>query len=201
MKMLFLLSRLSAQYWMKHKKRFLSIFFTVLIGSAALNSVALLIRSEKNAVLEEELVILGNYDIIIYETNQEVYDRLSQLESVEAIGCYYELGYGAGADDESMYKIAAYKDDISEELYHMTCIRGSYPEKADEVALDISVAKALGVAPYPGTQITLNLYDSNSQPIGEETYTISGIYEATDSEVSGGWLRYPFQLEIGRAHV
>lgn len=195
MKMLFLLSRLSAQYWMKHKKRFLSIFFTVLIGSAALNSVALLIRSEKNAVLEEELVILGNYDIIIYETNQEVYDRLSQLESVEAIGCYYELGYGAGADDESMYKIAAYKDDISEELYHMTCIRGSYPEKADEVALDISVAKALGVAPYPGTQITLNLYDSNSQPIGEETYTISGIYEATDSEVSGGWLRYPFQLD------
>lgn len=195
MKMLILLSRLSAQYWMKHKKRFLSIFFTVLIGSAALNSAALLIRSEKSAVLEEELVILGNYDIIIYDTNQEVYDRLSQLESVEEIGCYYELGYGADRDGESMYKIAAYKDDISEELYHMTCIRGDYPEKADEVALDISVAKALGVAPYPGTRITLNLYDSNNQPIGEEAYTISGIYEATDSEVYGGWLRYPLNLD------
>ena len=201
MKMLIILSRLSIQYWMKHKKRFFSIFFTVLIGSAALNCVALLVRSEKSAVLEEELVNLGNYDVIVYETNQAVYDRLSQVEGVEKIGCYYELGYGEGLDYEGTYKIAAYKDEVSEELYHMTCIRGNYPQDTHEAALDVSVAKALGIAPYPGSLITLNLYDTDNQPIGQETYTISGIYEATDSEVYGGWHRYPLDMAINEEYA
>ena len=62
MKMLKLLLKLSSEYWNKHRQRFLSFAFLVMAGSAALCSVALLIRSEKSAILEEELVLLGNYD-------------------------------------------------------------------------------------------------------------------------------------------
>ena len=86
MKMLKLLLKLSSEYWNKHRQRFLSFAFLVMAGSAALCSVALLIRSEKSAILEEELVLLGNYDVIIYETNQAVYEQL--LQENEKTGCY-----------------------------------------------------------------------------------------------------------------
>lgn len=193
MKMLKLLLKLSSEYWNKHRQRFLSFAFLVMAGSAALCSVALLIRSEKSAILEEELVLLGNYDVIIYETNQAVYEQL--LQENENTGCYYELGYVEAGEDSSQYKAAAYDNSVSEDLYHMTCVRGKYPENAGEIAIDLSIAKAMGIAPYPGEEITLRLYDTERQMFAEKTYVVSGIFDAMSEEAYGGWKRYVYQLE------
>lgn len=114
MKMSKLLLKLSSEYWNKHRQRFLSFAFLVMAGSAALCSVALLIRSEKSAILEEELVLLGNYDAIIYETNQAVYEQL--LQENDNTGCYYELGYVEAGEEPSPYKAAAYDNSVSEDL-------------------------------------------------------------------------------------
>lgn len=193
MKMLKLLLKLSSEYWNKHRQRFLSFAFLVMAGSAALCSVALLIRSEKSAILEEELVLLGNYDAIIYETNQAVYEQL--LQENDNTGCYYELGYVEAGEEPSPYKAAAYDNSVSEDLYHMTCVRGNYPENAGEIAIDLSIAKRMGIAPYPGEEITLQLYDTEKQMLAEKTYVVSGIFDAMSEEAYGGWKRYVYQLE------
>ena len=193
MKMLKLLLKLSSEYWNKHRQRFLSFAFLVMAGSAALCSVALLIRSEKSAILEEELVLLGNYDAIIYETNQAVYEQL--LQENDNTGCYYELGYVEAGEEPSPYKAAAYDNSVSEDLYHMTCVLGNYPENAGEIAIDLSIAKRMGIAPYPGEEITLRLYDTEKQMLAEKTYVVSGIFDAMSEESYGGWKRYVYQLE------
>ena len=115
-----------------------------------LSSVALLIRSEKSLVLDEGLDDHGNYDLILYEMDQSMLQTLAEIPEVDCTGCYYEMGYAGTPGSKTVYKVAAYADQQSEELYHMTCIRGGYPRNDHEIAVDSSTANALGIAPYPG---------------------------------------------------
>lgn len=190
-----LLSKISLQYWRCHGARFLTLALSVMLGAAALCSTALLLRSEKNLVLEEEFDALGNYDIIMYEMDASMEQTLGELPEVERIGFYYELGYGGVPGAESAYKTAAYGDEQSRELYHMSCSRGRYPEAEHEVAIDSSTASALGIAPYPGETIRLSLYDRNRQVIGEQEFLVSGIYDVVQEGNQYGYKRYYQEME------
>lgn len=185
-----LLSKISWKYWRCHGARFLTLALSVMLGAAALCSAALLLRSEKTLVLEEEFDDLGNYDIIMYEMDASVGQTLAEQPEVEGMGCYYELGYAGVPEEETVYKTAAYADMQSQELYHMSCIRGRYPEGEQEIAVDSSTASALGIAPYPGETIRLSLYDWNGQVLGEQEFVVSGIYDVVWEGNQYGYKRY-----------
>lgn len=205
---IFTLAKVSLKYWMQHKRSLLTLFITIVLGTAALCCAALLIRSEKMAVLEEELVICGDYDVIVYDVEASYQDKIQDLSSVECLGFYYELGYAGGNKSQQdtgnnrqqrdekadrmqgQYKVAAYGDEASAQMYHMTCIEGEYPTETDEVALDIFVVKALGIPPLVGERVTLPLYDLTGQLVEEREFRISGIFQATSEGSYGGWIRY-----------
>ena len=153
------LTKVSFRYWMRHKKRLLTLALAIVMGVAALCCSALLIRSEKTAELDEKLDYYGNYDAIVYETNRETLERVSEIEEVIDVGFYYELGYATSKTSDMECKIAAYEDQKAQEMHHVSCIRGRHPVAKDEVSIDLNMAKTLGVAPYPGEQIELVLYD------------------------------------------
>ena len=88
MNRLYVLSRISLKYWMQHKKRFFTFMIIVMLGAMALFSSALLIRSEKQAVLDEELTLLGDYDTIFYNISDADVARIIQDHSVTAYGSY-----------------------------------------------------------------------------------------------------------------
>lgn len=190
-----LLSKISWKYWRCHGARFLTLALSVMLGAAALCSAALLLRSEKTLVLEEEFNDLGNYDIIMYEMDASVGQTLAELTEVEGMGCYYELGYAGVPEEGTAYKTAAYADMQSQELYHMSCIRGRYPEGKQEIAVDSSTASALGIAPYPGETIRLSLYDWNGQVLGEQEFVVSGIYDVVWEGSQYGYKRYYMEME------
>lgn len=189
--MITVLMKISFQYWKKHKRRFFTLALSIIMGTAALCCSSLLIRSEKNAVLSQQLDYCGDYDVIIYETNAEITETISNLDGVEDLGFYYELGYASLPGGNQKYKTAAYRDEKSAELYHMSCIRGNYPVNENEIALDIETAKSLGIAPYPGEQIELALYDLEKQELCSRSFMISGIFVLSNKESYGGYYRYP----------
>ena len=41
----------------------------------------------------------------------------------------------------------------------MSCVKGTYPVKENEIAVDAGKAKELGVAPVPGSTVKLQLFD------------------------------------------
>lgn len=190
-----LLSKISWKYWRCHGARFLTLAVSVMLGAAALCSAALLLRSEKILVLEEQFDALGNYDVIMYEMDASVGETLAELPEAEGIGCYYELGYAGVPEEETIYKTAAYADEQSQELYHMSCSRGRYPEGEHEIAVDSSTASALGIAPYPGETIRLSLYDRNGQVLGEQEFLVSGIYDVVQEGTQLGYKRYLPEME------
>ena len=186
----YLLARLSLQYWRHHKRRFFTFLTALMLGVSALCCTALLIRSEKQAVLEEELRLLGDYDIIAYDLPDSAAEEIRADSDVTAFGKYLRLGY---AESVSGVRVpaASFADKQSEDIYHMTCSKGRYPESADEVALDSAAAKSLGISPYPGEKLSLSLYTAEGSLIPEKEYRVSGIFEASNSMAYGGWLRYP----------
>ncbi|MBR1764310.1 MAG: FtsX-like permease family protein [Ruminococcus sp.] len=186
----FLLARLSLQYWRNHKRIFFTFLTALVLGVSALCCTALLIRSEKQAVLEEELRLLGDYDLIAYDLPDSAAEEIRADSRVTAFGKYYRLGYSEGASGARV-NAAAFGDKQSRDIYHMTCSKGHYPENAEEVALDSAAAKALGISPYPGERLSLSLYSPKGSLISKKEYTVSGIFEASNSMLYGGWLRYP----------
>lgn len=190
MRRMLLLARLSLQYWKNHKRRFFTFLTALVLGVSALCCTALLIRSEKQAVLEEELRLLGDYDFIAYDLTDSAAEEIRTDSRVTVSGKYYRLGYAEGISGAKV-NAAAFADKQSEDIYHMTCSKGHYPENADELALDAAAAKSLGISPYPGEKLSLSLYSAESSLISEKEYTVSGIFEASNSMLYGGWLRYP----------
>lgn len=193
--MIKVLTKVSLRYWGKHKQRLLTMALAIVMGVAALCCCALLVRSEKAAVLEEYLTYMGDYDLIFYESDMETLEKVSGVEGVTDCGYYHELGYAVQKGGKE-YKVISFGDEKSEEMYHLTCIRGDYPKDETEVALDIETARSFGIAPYPGEQVELTLYDLKKEKLCSRTFTVSGIFELYNANTVGGYRRYPDGMNI-----
>lgn len=163
----------------------------LIFGSFSITTVSLLIRSDKKTEIEDTLTICGDYDVIVYEATIGFENYLAKSEVIDDIGLYYELGTVTNMEDTETFKAVALKDDMSEEMYHLTCIRGSYPKRDNEIAIDVSVANTYGIAPYPGESMVLKSYNSSGEYIGNKEYVISGVFRLSSAEVVGGWYRAP----------
>lgn len=183
-------AKLSLRYWRRHWKRFLTLALVCVLSAAALAFSALYIRSEKAFTLEQRLDRQGDYDAIFYGMEEQELPLITENDQVTACGFYRELGY-VRTDDGMQYKLASFPDEESARIYHMSCVRGNYPEKADEVAIDAGTAKRMGIVPVPGEKAEFALYDRNGEALGEREFVISGIFEASSEEVLGGFYRYP----------
>lgn len=185
--------KLSVKYWKKHKKRMFTLAMVTMIGAVALCMMALFIRSNKTFVLNQVLDERGNYDAIFYGLEEEDIGLISQHDGVSSSGYYRELGY-AGINGSSKYKVISFPDNKSVDMYHMSCTKGSYPKSENEIAMDINMAKELGIVPVPGQKIRLTLFDLEKKEQYTEEYTLSGVFEAS-ADSFGGFNRYSIDTE------
>lgn len=171
--------------------RFLCLIVMLILGSFSITTTSLLVRSEKKTEIEEVLTITGDYDEIIYNTDIGFENTLSDIENIDDIGLYYELGSVSNVDETESFKAVSLKDELSEDIYHMICIRGTYPKNENEIAIDISVANKYGIAPYPGETLNLKLYNSKGIYINTKEFIVSGVFRCSSNEMVGGWYRCP----------
>lgn len=173
----------------KQSGRILCLIAMLIFGCFSITATCLIVRSEKKTEIEDALTMCGDYDVIAYETPIGFEDNFLDSEFIDDVGLYYELGMVTNLDERETFKAVSLKDELSEEMYHLTCIRGCFPKSNNEIAVDISVAYTFGVAPYPGEEISLKLLDFNGRYIGEKKYVISGVFRLINNHVYGGWNR------------
>ena len=119
---------------------FICLIAMLIFGCFSITTACLLVRSDKKTEIEDNLTITGDYDVIAYEAPIGFEDYLARSEVIDDVGLYYELGSVTNADETESFKAVALKDELSEDIYHLTCIRGSYPKSNNEIAIDVSVA-------------------------------------------------------------
>lgn len=191
----------SLRYWSNHKKRFFTLALTIIIGAAALCCAALMIRSNKVAEYNDRFDgEYGNYDLVIYEISDDVKEKLTALGGVHAYGSYSTLFQATNENASSTFKVAAFENEISENIYKLDCIRGNYPDKSDEIAIDVAAATAMGVLPFPGEKIKLQLEGENHTVI-EQQFVISGVFECYNPGSFTSYKRYPNSLAPGKWQV
>lgn len=189
-----LFSKISINYWLHHKKRLFVFLITVVLGCVALYSSGLMIQSNKQAQLDTTLNNTGDYEYTVYDIPPQDAAAISALEQAEDHGLYYRLGYVI-SDNDMRTGAACFEDKHSEELYHLLCSDGHYPENENEIAVDKGSARFLGINPVVGHKVRLRSFSYSDSIIDDKEYTISGIFEASDSNLYGGWRRYPIWME------
>ena len=192
---------LSKKYWMSHINRLMVLVCAVIIGATALCCSSLFIRSEKMAVLEEEFNICGNYDVAVYDVDVSFYKHLLDMEDIEAVGFYYENGYVVAHDNNKIIKTAIFANEESENIYHMNCYVGDYPDEADEIAVDLDTAKYMGINPSVGEKVTFDIYDEATDSYFASEYVVSGLFKSSDVEAYGGDVRFPDIFSEGEYDV
>ncbi len=167
-------------------------FISIAVGSCAIFCAGMLIRSEKQSELDSYLDVIGDYEAIIYDVTDDQRERILNLDGITEGGSYYNLGFLGGDEDDGV-KFACFADDRSCSLYHMSCVRGCYPERAGEIAIDINTASIMGITPVPDEKVSLDMYDLDGNYYSTREFRVSGVFDATNESVVGGWYRYPFE--------
>ena len=183
--------KIAINYWRRHKMRAFVAFISIAVGSCAIFCSGMLIRSKKQSELDSYLDVIGDYEAIIYDVTKEQREQILKLNGITEGGCYYNLGYAGGGRDDGV-KIACFPDDRSCSLYHMSCVKGCYPERSGEIAIDMNTASLLGITPLPGESVNLDMYNLDGEFIASREFKISGVFDASNESVIGGWYRYPY---------
>ncbi|MEE3460760.1 MAG: ABC transporter permease [Lachnospiraceae bacterium] len=192
-----LFHKIAFSYWKIHKSRLFSVLLILILGTAALCCGSLFIRSEKCSELEMYYNWFGNYDLKINSVSQSVFDKLSALDDFEVSGKYFEIGMARGRYSSAEHLCVAFPDKTSQDLYALTCTKGRYPEKENEIALDVSTAYMLGIVPEPGRKAVLSIMsDDGKQLASDAEFIITGIFQQSDDDVVGGWERAASNPEL-----
>lgn len=154
-------------------------------------------RSEKVATMEKELYILGDYDLAAYDVDIRMFDRISHMGGMQQAGYYDRFGSVELAGREGKYPACYFDREASIDMFHMTCLKGGYPRKDNQVAVDFMTLKELGINPKPGEKIELTVFDNHRKVIVYGEYELSGIFVWKNEDVLGGALRYPQFSEEG----
>ena len=170
--------------------RFICLLVMVIFGCCAITVTGLFVRSIKQTEIDDTLNITGDYEAIIFDADTAFADILARSELIEDVGLYYELGTVTDESGVSSFKAVAFGDEISENIYHQTCIRGCYPANENEIAIDVSVANRFGIPSLPGETLSLKMFDTYGELLGSQDYYVSGIFRASNNEASGGWYRF-----------
>lgn len=200
MKKAILFSKISFSYWIHHKKRLFVFLLSIVLGCIALYSTGMLIRSNKQALLDLILNNVGDYEYIVFDISEEDAEKIAALERVDDSGKYYRLGYVISGNG-TRAGASCFEDKHSEDIYHMLCEDGRYPENENEIAIDKGTARFMGVIPEVGRKISLQLYSYDDNMVTEQEYTICGVYAASDPNIFNGWRRCPLFMEEGQLEM
>ncbi len=179
---------LSLRYWRKHPVKLAVMLIILLSGIMALELTLLFVRSSKMQKLDSQLTLLGDYDVIAYDCDRETAEKIAALKDVTDSGMYDRIDMSISSNN--VYAMA-FCDEHSQEIFHMSMLRGRAPENENEFALDLTLAKSCGISPYPGQTVNVGINGNAKE------FTLVGVFEIKSETAYGGFNRYPSSAEEG----
>lgn len=149
-----------------------TVLFTSLItiGTGAMDSLTLSMQMLKGSKADGD----------IRNMSKEQFEKLSEDERLEIVGCRMPVGYLENTISHNVE--VNYMDSVQQELTFTTPKEGKAPEKANEIATTKKALESLGVEPRIGEKVNIEF------SIRKENYkfemVVSGILEGNSSEIS-----------------
>lgn len=167
-------------YIKKYITRSFAIYFSMVLSIALIVGVGTLSKSAKVAEVAKIKYECGNNHVKYKDLNQKQLNILEKNKDIHEIGItsYYDSNKPNGDFMINLQK--------ANEQYIKSCnskmVKGKFPNKSNEIALEEWVIKNIGVEPKIGQKITIDLYNTGK----EEAYILTGILEDRTREKSAG---------------
>ncbi len=159
-----------------HKARsILTILVAVL--EAAIFSFVLFLASTEQAGYEHQIRGLSNtqVDILFTGLTKEQAETLSEQRNVKAAPWYQPIG--TVSDEGVSYQLAPYSKEYAPTAGAVVS-RGRLPKKADEIAMEVQAAYALGGTSRIGDRISLLMIpEQGGEPV-EQEFTLTGTWDS-----------------------
>ena len=164
------------KYWRHHKRRAFSIVFALILSMAALVCSAFLARSAAVNDLKRAYNYNANFDLFApYIADNDLHQIIDE-QAFSQTGMLHRGGYcKTNVSEEFIY--GALADKNAEEIYHLTPIKGRYPQNSGEITAMKKAFAAFGVYAQLGESISVDLYDFERQYIETFELTIVGILD------------------------
>ena len=160
------------EYIKKYRSRSLAICLGIILCTLLIVGVGTLAESAKHADVIKTKYQSGiyhvRYNIDIDELKLKMIKNKTNVEKV-GVSSYYD---STEPDGRIMLNIIrANKDYI--ELTNSKVIKGRFPVKDDEIAIEEWILKNMGINPEPGAKINFSLYEKKAK----ETFTLTGVLQ------------------------
>lgn len=157
--------RLAAAYMRYYKKQAAALFLGIVVSAALFTGIGSLLESGRAAALEDARAQYGDWH---YSTRGDFPWATDFFKDPQGDG--YELEY-FGVETvrkaiEEPYSIQfVYADQGYLEMMGRALLQGKYPQRKDEIAMDVHTLQNLGIEQSIGSEVLL----------GDETFTLCGI--------------------------
>lgn len=123
---------LTLKYWKKHKKNALALLFSGILTVTVIVFALLLVREEFNSVLQYQFDQYSKADVIIGNSDDEIFAYIVGDKTDYVTGTIYVMGETTTA----MGKIAYGTVEDENDVVHIPMKSGRMPETADEAAVE-----------------------------------------------------------------
>lgn len=165
--------RFAAAYIRYYKKQTIVLLLGIAVSAALLTGIGSLLESGQNAVVENARAEYGNWH---YYTRGDASWVEAFMENPRGSG--YELEcYGFETvrkmiEEPDLIQLV-YADQNYLDMMGRTLVWGTYPEKENEIAMDIHTLRNLNIPEEPGSQVVLD----------QETFTLCGVLTEMPEEL------------------
>ncbi|MBR1752804.1 MAG: hypothetical protein IJ740_18360, partial [Ruminococcus sp.] len=112
-----MLLKLSLCYYRKHPAKLAIMLAILLSGIVALALTLLFVRSSKMQELENQLTLSGDYDVIAFDCDYTIAEKVTAIKSVTDSGMYKRTYVTLGGNS---VPAMAFRDKHSQEIFHMS---------------------------------------------------------------------------------
>lgn len=165
-----MISFMSKQSLKSSHMRNIFVMITIVLASALLTAILMFAVGQKQQVKNE----LSHRQQVVYFDLTD--DQAEKLQADERISYQIKAKMGVRSQMDDFDVMPCYLSDLSEEIRVFAMLeQGELPKEDDEIAVQATMLKKMGIDPKTGSKLTLDFYDGNT-----ETFTISGILNGSE---------------------
>ncbi|MBU5306925.1 ABC transporter permease [Clostridioides mangenotii] len=158
------------KYIKSYKARSIAIILSMVMGTALIVGVGTLARSAQQADLDRMKRELGGYHVYFKDINKEQVKIIENSKDIKSIGMnsyYASTDIGEKLPINFVYADQNYLNSDSK------IIKGKFPSKDHEVAVESWILNSLGLEPKLNQEISFKLYEKDKP----ETFKVVGILQ------------------------
>jgi len=167
-------------YIKKYRSRSVAILLSMILSASLIIGVGTLSKSAREENINQTRKELGDLHAAYKDINKNQLDIIRKNKAVEKIGL---SSYYGGSDPN--FKLAMNLEKVDQNyisMYDPKIIKGRFPSKVGEIALEEWVMKNLQMKPTVGQKFSIKLCEKKEL----ETYTVVGILKDIPSNKSMG---------------